>query len=522
MVEQLLSLQIQLDGSLIYSKTVDIKQFGAKTDGTDCSAAVNAALAVASIYTSDAGPYTCNSTITVPSARSVDLGYATWIANTGATPLFKSAIAGALIHFRQAGGIISGTCSAAIQLMGATDQPGPITDKAHIIWIEGLCVSSPTITYAVDLQKSVHQIFIDSCSFFTLNGINANGKCIEVYTGASSIFGATGGAGTVGVKLLSTGGGAFYNEGFTFVNCTVDGFEKAFDVTDIFVLTVVGGYVAAPAGKYAFDFHAPTTNLNEEVIVGGGVVIGAKVRWNASAGGIAYNSKFDNFTVINVTGDAFEVGNNAASITISNGKFKTGGNTAVGVHTSGVNANKIIAKNLDFDGTYDRGAYFQHTVGTGSLIEGLVGSVITGMVFAFQNTTRISNNTIDKAAEIPFTYIYNANDLAGNKIVGADIASQVISCTKGEQGWIDFGLPCSGMNAATQRFDITVPAGMTIPSGVGWGSQFVYPGAAGAWVSDKIPYVCTADINAGTLKITNAVGNTVTLNSHGRFGIVRK
>lgn len=462
------------------------------------------------------------STITLPAGVIIDMRGANIIAACGATPIFQTLNGNAGLYIHHGGGVVSGTASCFLFAQGKTNQPASQSDFASQIHLESVMISSSTITNSLLFDKAVKSVYIHGANFFTPNGISASGACVEVMISDSILFSATGVAGTFGLKLRSTGGTIYYNQGWSIVNSTIDNFEIGNDVSDCFVYTVTGGYTACNAALaattgYAFQFQAPTnTSLTDTITIGGGAVIGGRIRFAASAGGQAYNANIDaTFSGVPATAISFE--NNAANIKWK-GKFKAGTNTPV--VAAGVNNNaNIVCDGFDADSTYTSGVIMNGASGSGCSISNVTYAG-TGEPFFAARTMRTKNVPVQTTGGAGAKQQFNAADLAGTYAVGVAISSQSITFAKGETGWVVASLPCSGMNAGTQRFDVAVPAGMTIPSGSGWGSTFNYPSAASALVALRIPYYCTAD-GSGTLSITNAVGNTVTLNSHGYFGIER-
>ncbi|WP_335985858.1 hypothetical protein [Acinetobacter bereziniae] len=116
---------------------------------------------------------------------------------------------------------------------------------------------------------------------------------------------------------------------------------------------------------------------------------------------------------------------------------------------------------------------------------------------------------------------FNTSDLNGSRIVGEVIASVTDSFAKGEAGEIVCEISYSGADAANQRFDITVPSGMIVPSGTGWNSRLIFTKAASGRLSVRIPYYTTEDISNESIVLTNSIGSTVLISYHGIFGFKR-
>ena len=125
-----------------------------------------------------------------------------------------------------------------------------------------------TFDRAVHCKTAARQIFIDSCQFYTKSGIESDGKTVELHMAKSVLFSSSGAAGTFGVKTRSALGGSFFNEGFHITSCTIDAFERAFDIADMFVLCVDNSWIDAASGGNAFYFIEPTTtSLTEDIKV---------------------------------------------------------------------------------------------------------------------------------------------------------------------------------------------------------------------------------------------------------------
>lgn len=498
--------------------------YGGVGDGVaDDSAAVLRALAVSPNLDLRGKSWKFGSTITLAGGNTVDMRGANIIAACGSTPIFQTLNGNSSIHFRHGGGVVSGTASCFLFAQGKTNQPAAQSDYATQIHLDSVLISSPTIITALVFDRAVKSVYIRGANFFTPNGISASGACVEVMVSDSIIYSATGVAGTSGIKLRSTGGTTYYNQGWSIVNSTIDNFEISNDVSDCFVYTITGGYTACAAALaattgYACQFQAPlNTNLTDTMTIGGGAVIGGRIRFASAGAGQAYNANI-NATFSGVPGTAIAIENNAANITITGSKFKAGSGSPVGVVGTNNNAN-IVATGLDFDSTYTGGVILNGANGTGCSIRGITYAG-SGDPFYVARPVLINDVPVQTANGAGFKRQFNPSDLAGTYAVAAAISSQAITFAKGETGWIVASLPCSGMSAATQRFDVTAPSGMVTPSGTGWASGFNYPSAASALVALRIPYYCTTD-GSGALSITNGAGNSVTLNSHGYFGIER-
>jgi hypothetical protein len=503
----------QTVGGRLLAIGADPRALGAPADGvSDDAAYITAALLLSNTLDLRNGTWKINSTIALPANCVVDMRGATITANTGATPLFS--FTGANEGLTLIGGLITGTAASFLKAQGSTATPTLASHYARMIRLQGVHVTSTTIGIGLDFQDAVRQVYVDSGMFYTVNGINANGKCVEVMVHKTIIYSSTGAAGTYGVKLRSPSATSYYNEGWSFTDCTVDAFETAFDVEDIFVLTVHGGFVDGTA--YAFDFGYPTTTHCRQITING-VVCGQKIRF-APTGGYAYSAQLVNMTFTGITGVNVQFANNAAAVAVRNCMFD-GSTSGVAVEMVSNNASCVI-DGIDCDSTFLNAVQVKGAIGADVSV-GNINYRGAGDSIYIERPVLIKGVPASSSGVAAYARKYNTADLAAAYIVGAAISTLSVDCAKGETGYIDVALNCSGMNAATQRLDITTPAGMEIPSGTGWSSGYILPGLAAGMVVARIPYYCTADIAAGSLVITNAVGNTVTIGSHSRFGIVK-
>ena len=459
-------------------------------------------------------PWKITSTINVPSNRIINLRGATINAACGANPVFR-ALSGPENITIEGSGLVFGTASAFLFVEGTTHQPSSIVHYSRQIRVKDLLVSSATIGTFLYISKAANEVFVDNCMVFTPNGILSDGKGVEVHITNSILYGATAAAGTKGIGLSSTGGTSYFNEGWHIQNCTIDNYQVGLDVKDIYVLAVTNCYIGG--SDSAFTIRPPSTNLTEDIAIHGNVIVGP-IKFKTSAG-TSYHAVLNGNVHLNMTGYAVDIELNAANIMVSSSKFKGGGGTAIAVRTSTAH-NSICIKDLEIASDYAVGVQCNITAGTGHSISGLSGQP-TELLQLASKMVNVSGMPIYTATGHALKNTYNTPDLQANVTVGSNISSLSVNCAKGETGVIDISLGCTGMNAATQRFQLTLPTGMVVPTGTGWSAIHMYPSAAGALVAQRIPYYCTQDISAGTLALQNAVGNTVTISSHSRFGISR-
>jgi hypothetical protein len=501
------------------AESVSPGDFGAVGDGVaDDSAAFTAALLYSRTLDLSNRSWKLASTITLPAGTVLDMRGANIIAATGATPVFQFLNGSAGLYILHGGGQVTGTASCFLFAQGTTNTPTSQSHYASQIHLESLWINSDTITTALVFDKAVKSVYINGPNFFTPNGIDASGKCVEVMVSNHIIYGATGAAGTAGVKLRSTGGTTYYNEGWSFVNGTIDNFEISHDVTDCFVYQVTGGYTGAASGGYAFQFQAPSANLCEEIFIDGGAVIGSRIRFATAGAGQAYHATID--AMFNgVAGTAVALENNTSNVTIK-GKFKNGTGTAIAV--VGTNNNHSINTDVEVDSTYTNGVVLNGANGADCYVD-VCGPSSGDIIGAGRANIRYGSKVPQHSvAVVNLLRTVSAANLGGGATyaVGVNIASIAWGFGRGERGFIEVRLPYSGANAATQNVQIGVPTGMVLDSGTGYSAVNLYLGAAAGRLSELIPYTCTAD-GSGNVTVLNQAGNTLTIANQAYCGVRR-
>lgn len=465
------------------------------------------------------------STVALPDRAVINMMGADLNLACGSTPAFSFTGAKESLYIVHGGGAVQGTASCFLFCQGTSNQPTSVNQYARQIRIEGLYITSPTITAALKFDLAVRQVFISKCMWYTPCGIDATtGKTVEVHITSSLFFGATGAAGTYFAKLRSTGGTTFYSEGWHIDTCTIDNYEIVFDVTDLYVMTVSNSYlgVAAPfisTTGYIFQFQAPSTALCESIKVGN-VVLNGRTQFVASAGGVAYSFEINGFVVTGVTGTAFALHNNASNINIFNGLFKAGSNSAIGV-VGDNNNNKVVCANLSFDGTYANGVVLNGSAGVDCSVGPLFGSTVGDIVGAGRNNIRYVGIPVHSAGVAALMRSVSANLGSGSSYaVGVAIATIPWNFAKGEKGDVVVHLPYSGATAATQNVQIGLPAGMSLESGSGWSAANNYLGATNGLLTVRARYRCSAD-GGGNVTVTNQAGSTLTVNNQAYCAVFR-
>jgi hypothetical protein len=493
-----------------------VLDFGAVGDGVaDDSAAIQAAFtACGQVDMGGSYSYKISSTVAIPSFRDIYIGNSSIVADTGVTPVFTfgtSVTAGTSLSITSKGGVVSGTASSFLYLEGVNDFPSSPSNFTKAIRLSGLDVSSATITNFIDMKTAVRAVFIDSCQTFTPNGIISDGKSIEVKIDNSIFFGATGAVGTAGIKLSSALAGSLCNEGWHVNNCTVDGFDHAFDITDFFVFCIGGCWIDGVTGAIVIRDPVSTPFARELNITGN--VIRGPIAYEAFTSGINSYGMISS----NQIQSGIVVGGNQSGLNIVGNSFESGPGGA-GVVISD-NVSNLVCDSNSFDATYAGGVIMSGVNGSGIVVRNIsykgTGSSVYTTRPVLLDGIDIGDGT--SAVEIQ-TY---AEITATTYAVAATMASITGSWAKGQTGTINCNFSFTGGTASTQRFDVTAPAGMVLPNGAGWSATYNYTKFADGTLSFSIPFYCTADIVSQNLTLTNGAGTTVTVDSHCWFGFTR-
>jgi hypothetical protein len=498
---------------------VHVRDFGAVgnwngTSGNDDTVAIQAAMDAGIEVDMRDGNWRITNPILVGAGKFINLGSGNIAANCSTNPIFKFGQGAGAEGFTFYGGsgIISGTADSVFEFEGSTNWSISPANYARQIRIEGLNVSSPTLNKFISMKTSVRQVFVSKCSVYTINAVTCNGKGVEVMFDKCIFFGSSGAAGTTGIKTSSALGTIYFNEGWTFSDCTVDAYENVFDLADIFVFEVTNSYVA---GTNSFVIRKPTTTTHTREILIHGNVIDANINFaTASAGNLTYSNITSNIFL----GSGITIGGNHSQIAIADCFFESS-SSGIAV-TIADNVNSVTIDNLTIDNTYVGGVIMSGATGAGCSVRNIKYAGSGSVVFA---TRPILAQNLDfgDGTSIGLKYGY-VNIPATTYAVAATMATVSHRFAKGEVGHIVMSISMSGLHATpgTQRFDVALPAGVQVFSGGGWSAGFIYPNWEKGILTNTIPYYSTADIT-GNVTLTNAAGSTVTVtDAHAWFSVV--
>ena len=504
-------------GSVLNDAGCSPRSLGAVGDGvTDDAAYIQQCLTYSRTLDLRNRSWKIGSTITLPAGCCVDMRGATVIAATGSNPLFQASGNIAGITILGGGGTVEGTAGAFLKCIGTTATPSDMSHYVRFVTLSHIMIRPSSIGLFLDLQNACRYVYVDSCYSFTSNGINASGKINEIFIAKSFIFSSSAAVGTYGVKLRSPGGSIYYNEGWIISDSTVDGFELAFDVEDVFDLQVANSYIgtAGSAGdRFCAVFGYPTTTACFDIKFDN-VLFQGRVKFAPGSSGYDYSATFTGCTTFGTTTYGIEFANNASGVSVRAHKFKNGGGIAV---RGASNNSRIVVHDIDVDATYATGGVFiQGANGTDCSVAGVSYAGAGEQIF-IERPVRINGLMAATATGALIKRNINSGSISGSYTVGSTIVTLSGRFVKGETGLIIARFQaCSGLDASTQRFDIGLPAGMVAPTGTGWDSKLIFPGVATGVVQFVVPYHCTADIPlaSGNITITNAAGNTATIGGH--------
>ncbi|WZX10529.1 putative tail fiber protein [Aeromonas phage ACP1] len=335
-------------GLLVGDKYNSPLNYGAKGDGvTGDAVAIGLAIKNNNDVDMTSLRWRIEDTIIVGSRKNIRVDGSVLILDCAGKVAFKTEEGSQLISFTGRSSLVLGEALAFIQLSGKTDSPTVFEDYTRLVNLIGLTLSSQDIEYSLIFDKCVNGVTIDGCRFTTRNAILSNGKSVEIHCSNSIFFGWSV-AGSVGIKITSSGNGNSFSEGWHFVNCSMDAFETTIKVRDIFVLTIANSWLTSKRGGKVLEFDRPATLSNASIVIGGCAILG-EIFFNDSPGGYNYDAKINSCTF--TAFGRITIGRECAGIDIDDVSFKNGSGYAIRFPTTFSTTAISITKSR-VDGTY--------------------------------------------------------------------------------------------------------------------------------------------------------------------------
>lgn len=406
------------------------------------------------------------------------------------------------------GGVISGTAKSVFYFQGSTLTPSASADYARNIRISGVYCSSDNIEHFIYMYGAVRQVFLNNCYAYVKGGMYAEGKIVEIYSNNCMWYGsgsATASDARLTVKAINPG---YVPEGFHFTENLFDGTGYSWNVTDMYVMTVSGGYIGGDG-----LFGQPIA-LNHFINITGSECKGRIIFRPTSANDYRANIQPAIMHSKGVTGSVI-IGDNANGINVTTKLIASADPSNSGVGVVVGNGCTNIQLDLSVDQTYERAATFNGASGArcSVLVRNYLGS--SNAVYSARPVNIISS-PVTNSVSLGLVEKYN-NIPAGTYTVGSDMASVSINAARGKRGVIVLNMSLSGLAAGTsQVFTITVPSNLIAPSGTGWTSLIIRPQFTSGLVSMEIPFYANADIVDGSITVNNFAGNSavVALNAY--------
>lgn len=500
----------------------DIRKYGAVADlAPSASSNVTAftnAIAASRHVTAIDGVYYVNDTIELSGFSDIYLPACT-IITTGMAgkPLFKVALdsttaASEQISITMGGGSISGDAAYAFELVGVDTSPST-QETCRIVKFFGASVSSTSMRF-VRCTNAAKSLFFAHIWHFGGSFLDTNGKVVETHITNSLIFGS--GADTNGFLFESNGGSNQYSEGLHVSNSTIDGYENCFNIRDMFVFTLVSGYIG---GSKSILFRPPTTTHNREFNIGDGFVFGGRVVLEDAVGGVSGDGKLSGMIFAGAVAPVIEVGTGWSNIDIENVKATSNGGAADNMIWVKNGCNDININGVNADATFNGGVLF--TGANGANCRALDVNVKVGRAVTAERPVIVKNPSLDGVNDIDLSRHQARLPVDGSVPVGDSFGTVLVSLAKGQTGYIQVAGRVGGC-AAGQTLLIDGISQLSVPEGSGWSSvYFELPEGESAF-NHSIPFIAKQDIPGLTIGLTNSVGNTVAQNSAHAFIAVVK
>jgi hypothetical protein len=509
---------------LIIDGAINVKQFGAKGDGTtDDTTSINSALALGKNTVFPKATYLVSSPLILQPYTCVDLCSSIIVGSNADADIFLfSRELNPTESLTLQNGIIRGKYTNAIHLKGENEwghAPSNYAQKVRIDNILAYCdTDAPDENTFLFLDTACKRLNITRCGAETKNCIISNGKTVETFISGCMLY-ATGNTGYA-VKIYSdfTNGngniasGWMYPEGMKIVNCEIDNpnnTANAFTISDGFVTLVENCYIGC-----GMSITPPTkTTANTDIVIANNIVTSHTISIGDKTKNNIYRCRIEN----NVFDDSRVYIYESSTISVSNNTFY-GSNTYDTAVYIGPNTNKIEVHDNCIYGNFKIGVMCKD-----SPIEAAVYNInyngIGNQGLYIENATK---NTVYRhhirGGEIPV--MYTAIPVNSEIDVGGTIASATVSLAKGQAGYIT-GVIYTTEDTSGARIMVDAPGKIGILQGEGWSTRFIYVNNGTRRIPIRIPFKCTDDFS-GTITLINGIeGKSVKITTtyHSYFGV---
>lgn len=489
--------------SPLYEDKTRPEYYGAKGDGINDDTSAIQQLLDNSEYANLSGNKTwvITSQINIPDRRNINISGCIIEANIPGGNIFSFNASNFGFSMTGNSGVVRGVANCFLYLNGSSDTPVN-SDYVRNVRLNGLNVASTTIQHSIIMNRAVRKVFIDSCDFYTVNGILSNGKSVEITITKSIIFGSVGSNGSnSGIRLTSSGGTRYYSEGWHITDCTIDNFETTIDLSDIFVFTINGGFIATNSDTgYAVAIRGVTTTTHcREIQLRS--VFGGKVRFFDNASSLAVISSISGEITNCKPGTCVSIGSNNNGVEVYDFRFSASPDcTALSV---GDNCGNIQLRGLSTDSTLTSGIIFNGENGGGCSISDFSYSG-AGTSMSLARPVKLSNVPVDSGSslfKIRSGYVSASKDVP----VSGEIVSTQFTCASSSIINVSMALSLSNVASGNAQYIlISCPSGVTLPSGSS-SIQVLVP--ANGLISASFNCVCHQSFKNIGFTISNAAGN---------------
>ncbi len=491
-----------------FSGAVNVKWFGAKGDGiTDDTDAIQKVVSLSKGIIYVKGTYNISNTITITSSNveiNATNAQINWVG-TNTSPIYKVQAPIDRVTFN--GGSYVGNASSFILAIGVTPDVTGINDYARFTVSN---VHAGGMELFIDAQKAA-RYKVTQCQTYTKNGINNEGKIVEVKISDSVIYGSSGReAGSYGIRSIlhpDTTVTGKYPEGLHITNSTIDGFGDDILFNDIFVSFISNVYastITVHGNSNIYSTHCRDINISNCFISS---AINLKQKIDGSSGDYYFLASGNEFNKFSQSGSSILIGNNVKRVSILNNNFSGGNNdTAI---IGGSNNDYITVSGNTCDATYGR---LYGNNGTGGIFQVITNNVDNGTGNTFSNTPAYMRDNMSSKKGL-FTQIAPQTILMGNSA----IESLQFTAVKGENFLLVVNMNCLAASPGYLQIGVSGTATISPSKGVGYTDLYKQlPTSALSTLAFTIPLYCSS---SGTCTINFNVEGSSSL-SVGHHNVV--